>query len=59
MGGGGRGGRGDGGLMAAPNRRTWPTFVVPRLQYGLEVQSLKRKKYDSPERFQRHSLKQI
>ena len=45
--------------MAAPNRRTWPTFVVPRLQYGLEVQSLKRKKYDSPERFQRHSLKQI
>lgn len=47
------------GLKACLNGFLWSTYVVPRLTYGLEVLTLRKKDIDSLEKFQRKSLKQL
>ena len=55
----GAGFHGGSGLQAAQNGHIWPTFLVPRLLYGLEVQLLKKKDIEDLEKFQRKCLKQL
>ena len=46
------------GLKVCLNGYLWSAFVVPRITYGLEVLSLRKKDIEMLEKFQRKSLKQ-
>ena len=47
------------GLKVCLNGFLWSTFVLPRMIYGLEALLLRKKDFESLEKFQRKSLKQI
>ena len=47
------------GLKTCLNGHIWSAFVVPRVVYGLEVLSLKKKDVETLEMFQRKSLRHI
>ena len=47
------------GLKQCINGKLWPTYVIPRLLYGLEVLELKQSDIKQLEQYQRKSLKQI
>ena len=47
------------GLKVSLNGFLWSTFVLPRMIYGLEALLLRKKDFESLEKFQRKSLKQI
>ena len=47
------------GLKMCLNGYLWSAFVVPRITYGLEVLSLRKKDIEMLEKFQRKSLKQL
>ena len=47
------------GLKVGLNGFLWSTFVLPRMIYGLEALLLRKKDFESLEKFQRKSLKQI
>ena len=47
------------GLKACLNGFIWSTFVLPRVTYGLEALILRKTDFETLEKFQRKSLKQI
>ena len=47
------------GLKVSLNGFLWSTFVLPRMINGLEALLLRKKDFESLEKFQRKSLKQI
>ena len=49
----------ENGLKACLNGFIWSTFVLPRVTYGLEALILRKTDFETLEKFQRKSLKQI
>ena len=47
------------GLKVSLNGFIWSTYVLPRVVYGLEALILKKKEFESLEKFQGKCLKQI